>query len=75
MKKLTEKQKREVIHNDPIIQKMFAKDKALGRKQQSLFHTKNVKIPREIEKISERMDKLEIKWQKRMKKLGVEFDT
>ena len=71
MKKLTEKGKRDIVESDTVLQKMFAKNRVLGRKQSSLWHTKEVKIPREIEKIGERMEKLEIKWQARMKKLGV----
>ena len=71
MKTYTRAEKEITIATDPILAKIRAKDRKLGRKQSSLWHTKEIKIPREIEKIGAQMDECEIRWKKRIKELGL----
>lgn len=71
MKKITYKQRKEIIKNDTILQNIAKKDKELGRKEQVLFHTRDIKIPKLIQKNQEQMEKLSQRWHKRGAELGL----
>jgi len=74
MKKRSNPEIKEIIKSDPVLQKLRAKSRRIDIDCMVLRNHKERIIPKKLLVLELKSDKIEEKWKKRIKQLGLPYD-